>query len=148
MTGSLYVDMTDYKAAALEEGTEALAGILGIIVLIVIFLGLLLYYALFNYWSMTSCEAIIAGLAPATLVKAPTTLAFKNIGYKLKGRQILRGVNGIAPAGEILAIMGPSGSKYLPYFFPPPLLSFLPGEQTYTYHHNTSFSSFPSINHL
>lgn len=99
----------DASIAPHTEWTYILAGFFGVIVLIVICLGLLLYYALSDYYSLDACASIVAGLPPATATRIETTLTFQGVGYKLKGRQILQGITGVAPGGEILAIMGPSG---------------------------------------
>lgn len=99
----------DASIASHTEWTYILAGFFGVIVLIVICLGLLLYYALCDYHSLDACAAIVAGLPPAAATRVETTLTFQGVGYKLKGRQILQGITGMAPGGEILAIMGPSG---------------------------------------
>jgi ATP-binding cassette subfamily G (WHITE) protein 2 len=40
----------------------------------------------------------------------PASLYFDNVSYKLNGKQILSGVQGVAHPGEILAIMGASGA--------------------------------------
>ncbi len=108
--GSLAV-FAQKNAAIFQEGTYLFAAFFGVLVLVVITLGLLLRAALSGYHSLGSCGAIVAaaGLPPATPVRVQTTLAFQGIGYTLKGRQILTSITGVAPGGEILAIMGPSG---------------------------------------
>lgn len=108
--GSL-AEFAQKNAVIFEEWTYILSGAFGVVVLAVISLGLLLYYALSGYHSLASCAAIVAGagLPPISPVRVETTLCFQGIGYKLKGRQILQGITGVAPGGEILAIMGPSG---------------------------------------
>lgn len=93
-----------------QESTYILAGFYGVLVLVVICLALALYYGLSEYYSLKSCEHMVAGLAPAHLEPVPTVLTFDQVGYTLKDRTILKGISGVAPAGEILAIMGPSGS--------------------------------------
>ncbi|KAI0473454.1 hypothetical protein GGR56DRAFT_647473 [Xylariaceae sp. FL0804] len=40
----------------------------------------------------------------------PATLYFENVSYGLNGKQILNGIRGVAPPGEITAIMGASGA--------------------------------------
>ena len=40
----------------------------------------------------------------------PTALQFEGASYQLNGKQILQGVSGIAPPGQIMAIMGASGA--------------------------------------
>ncbi|KAF2103024.1 putative ABC transporter [Rhizodiscina lignyota] len=40
----------------------------------------------------------------------PAALAFENVGYKLNGKQILYGVQGVVHPGELMAIMGASGA--------------------------------------
>lgn len=83
--GSL-AEFAQKNAAIFEEWTYILAGAFGVVVLLVISLGLLLYYALSGYHSLESCAAIVAGagLPPITPVRAETTLCFQNIGYALK----------------------------------------------------------------
>ena len=93
------------NAQIFEETTYILAAVFGVLVFIVICLGLLLYYGLSEYYSLESCEVLVAGLPPLITQPYPCTLTFKNVGYTLKGRQILKGISGVAPAGEILAIM-------------------------------------------
>lgn len=40
----------------------------------------------------------------------PASLQFENVSYNLKGKQILSDIRGLAPPGQILAIMGASGA--------------------------------------
>lgn len=40
----------------------------------------------------------------------PAALQFENISYHLNGKQILSGIQGVAPPGQIMAIMGASGA--------------------------------------
>jgi ABC-type multidrug transport system fused ATPase/permease subunit len=63
-----------------------------------------------RYYSYAKCAAVVGEAASCPAAKGRTTLAFENIRYTLKGRPILKGISGVAPAGELLAIMGPSGS--------------------------------------
>ena len=108
MEGSL-ADFALRNASIFLESTYILAAFFGVLVFVVICLGLALYYALSEYYSLESCEGLVAGLAPVYLKPVPTTLTFSQVGYSLKDRTILKGISGVAPAGEILAIMGPSG---------------------------------------
>lgn len=103
------------QQAMYKEGTYVVAAFFGVLMLVVITVALGLYHFWSDYHSYDKCTAMVAGL-PALedeetgKRKQSTTLAFRNVGYTLKGRDILRNVTGMAPAGEILAIMGPSGS--------------------------------------
>ncbi|GAB5032377.1 abc transporter [Nannochloropsis oceanica] len=106
--GSL-ADFALRNAEIFLESTYILAAIFGVLVCVVICLGLGLYYAMSEYYTLGSCQAMVADLAPVYLKPVPTTLTFSHVGYKLKDRTILKGLSGVAPAGEILAIMGPSG---------------------------------------
>ena len=106
--GSL-ADFALRNAEIFLESTYILAAVFGVLVCVVICLGLGLYYAMSEYYSLGDCQALVADLAPVYLKPVPTTLTFSQVGYTLKNRTILKGISGVAPAGEILAIMGPSG---------------------------------------
>ena len=102
-SGSL-AEFAQANARIFEESTYILAAFFGVLVFVVICLGLILYYALSDYYSLESCEALVAGFPPIVLKAIPTTLTFSNVGYKLKGRTILQGISGVAPAGYVLVL--------------------------------------------
>ncbi|KAF9956855.1 hypothetical protein BGZ65_002419 [Modicella reniformis] len=57
-------------------------------------------------------KQVVLSRTPYTLNAEAASLEFRNVGYTLNkdGLQILKGISGAAPAGVVLAVMGPSGA--------------------------------------
>jgi ABC-type multidrug transport system fused ATPase/permease subunit len=91
---------------SLKQNTGLKPGEIAGISLVSIFFGicglLVLWSAVYQYHARNQDP-------PPT--KKGATITFENISYTIpSGRTVIRDVNGTAPAGEVLAIMGPSGN--------------------------------------
>ncbi|KAF9082838.1 hypothetical protein BGX23_012028, partial [Mortierella sp. AD031] len=62
--------------------------------------------------SMAKRNQLILSRAPYSINTEAASLEFRNVGYTLNkdGLEILKGISGSAPAGIVLAVMGPSGA--------------------------------------
>lgn len=106
-------DVPGYTRPVKKINTPLIAGVIAGCALFVVLVILLVWYLSrrqLSYGPIHLSDDSDDDLAQMMAEHEPALLQFENVSYNLNGKQILSGVQGIAPPGQLMAIMGASGA--------------------------------------
>lgn len=108
-------EVPGYTKPVKEINTPLIAGVIAGCALLVVAIVLVSWYltrrAAYKKWGAIRLGDGTEDDAARLMVNhKPMALQFQDVSYNLKGKQILRGISGIAQPGQIMAVMGASGA--------------------------------------